>query len=65
VTAGGGGRAEAALQRGNLGGQGADGGVCGGGGRSKEALARTRLPLPIDDRAMADQISDFFKMARA
>jgi len=27
--------------------------------------ARDRLPLPIDDRAMADQISDFFKMARA
>ena len=26
---------------------------------------RARLPLPIDDRAMADQISDFFKMARA
>ena len=27
--------------------------------------ARTRLPLPIDDHLMADQISDFFKMARA
>ena len=28
-------------------------------------VARDRLPLPIDDRAMADQITDFFKMARA
>lgn len=27
--------------------------------------ARTRLSLPIDDHLMADQISDFFKMARA
>ena len=26
---------------------------------------RPRLPLPIDDHLMADQISDFFKMARA
>jgi GMP synthase (glutamine-hydrolysing) len=29
------------------------------------SVARNRLPLPIDDRAMADQITDFFKMARA
>ena len=29
------------------------------------SVARDRLPLPIDDRAMADQITDFFKMARA
>jgi len=29
------------------------------------SVARERLPLPIDDRAMADQITDFFKMARA
>jgi GMP synthase-like glutamine amidotransferase len=29
------------------------------------AIARDRLPLEIDDRAMADQITDFFKMARA